>query len=339
MKLDLSQIRAITLGAEEVTLENDGFHFYRFNRRQMEYYQASSPNDFYIKCFATSGVQLRFSTDSENLHLDLDVTPGSSRTYFSVDVFVNGNMLDSIDNLTDHLPQDYTTVKLPLGAYSKTFDLGKGSKDVCVYLPWSVCVVLKDLILDDGAKILPLKPKHKLLAFGDSITQGYDAKHPSNKYITRLAGALDAEECNKAIGGEEFCPAIVEAEEGAAPDYIVVAYGTNDWSHSTRESLIRRCEAVYTTLREKYPNAKIIAMTPIWRLDWQLDKPVGPFHDVEQIIRKAVANLENVSVIRCFDLVPKDINYFADLRLHPNDAGFDHYFRNLYQAVSKVLEK
>lgn len=339
MKLDLSQICAITLGAENVTLETDGFHFYRFTPQQWTLYKQTSPDDFYPKCFATSGIQLRFSTDSETMKLDFEISRGSSRTYFSVDVFVNGEMIGAIDNLTDYLPQDYTVLQLPLGAYEKSFDLGKGMKEVCVYLPWSVCAVLKSLEMDDGAKILPVKPKYKLLAFGDSITHGYDALRPSNKYITRLAEALDAEECNKAIGGEVFCPAVAEAEAGSAPDYIVAAYGTNDWSHSTRERLCEDCLAFYTTLSKKYPKAKIIAMTPIWRQDWQLDKPAGLFHDVEQIIRDAVANLENVTVIRCFDMVPKDVNLFADLRLHPNDAGFDHYFRNLYQAVSEVLGK
>ena len=78
-------------------------------------------------------------------------------------------------------------------------------------------------------------------------------------------------------------------------------------------------------------------MTPIWRADWELEKPVGPFHDVEGIIRNAVKDLNNVTVVRCFDMVPKDTDLFADLRLHPNDEGFDHYFRNLYQAVSEAI--
>lgn len=337
MELDLSQIRAITLGAYEVASEEDGFHFYRFSPRQRELYKDTSPDDFYRKCFATSGIQLRFSTDSEMLKLDMMVSSASSRTYFSVDVFVNGEMIGAIDNLTDDLPQDYTEVKRPLGPYAKNFELGKGMKDIRVYLPWSACAVLKSLELTDGAQIQPMKPKHKLLAFGDSITQGYDAQRPSNKYITRLAEALDAAEHNKAIGGEEFYPAMAEAEDGTAPDYIVVAYGTNDWSHSTRERLSERSAAFYSTLSARYPHAKIIAMTPIWRADWQLEKPVGPFHDVEAIITNAVKDLRNVKVVRCFDMVPKNTDLFADLRLHPNDAGFDHYFQNLYHAVAEAI--
>lgn len=336
MKVNLEQMRSITLGSENVTLEHDGFHFYRFSRQQWELYQGVN-EDFYRKCFSTSGVKLQFVTDSEYMKLDVRISSASSRSYFSLDVFVNGSMVGSVDNLTDDLPQDYTEVALPLGDFSKTFALGAGRKEIAVYLHWSACAVVKNMELDDGAILEPVKPKHKLLAYGDSITQGYDAQRPSQKYITRLAECLDAAEYNKAIGGEEFYPLMAEAESGSDPDYIVVAYGTNDWSHSTREQLITRCGEFYAILSKKYPQARIIAMTPIWRADWEQEKPVGPFHDVEKIIRDAVKNLENVTVIRGFDIVPKDTNLFADLRLHPNDEGFDHYFRTLSTRVLQVI--
>ena len=338
MILNLTQIQSIAFGAEEIRLEADGFHFNRFNTQQRELYRNSSPEDFYRKTFATSGVRLQFDTDSENLKLDIAVSSASSRSYFALDVFVDGVMIGSIDNLTNDMPLDYTLADLPLGEYAKTFALGTGMKTVCVFLPWSVCSVIRNMELDDGAMLLPIRPKHKLLAFGDSITQGYDAQHPSNKYITRLSLALDAEECNKAIGGDEFYPALAEAECCAAPDYITVAYGTNDWSHSTREVLEERCKAFYEILGDKYPNAKIFALTPIWRLDWEREKPVGPFHDVETIIREAVKDLPNVTVIRGFEHVPEDIDVFADLRLHPNDIGFDHYYHNLWNKISVALK-
>ena len=337
MKLNFEQIKAITFGAEELTREGDGFRFQRFSAAQRELYVQTSPEDFYRKTFATSGIRLQFTTDSRKLKLDISVSSASSRSYFALDVFVNGGMIGSIDNLTQDMPLDYTLAQLPMGDYCKTFDLGEGMKEVCLFLPWSACVVIKTMELDDGAALLPAAPKHKLLAFGDSITQGYDAQHPSNKYITRLALALDAEECNKAIGGEEFYPPMAQAEEGSAPDYIVVAYGTNDWSHSTRQRLTERCREFYRILGEKYPKAKIFALTPIWRLDWELEKPVGPFHDVEAIIREAVRDIPNATVIRGFGFVPEDIAYFADLRLHPNDAGFAYYFENLIGGVKASL--
>lgn len=339
MKLDLQQISAITLGAEEITPESDGIHLHRFGAAQREIYRQTSPNDFYLKACATSGIRLQFSTDSRKLKLDVAIQKGSSRSYYAVDVFVNGKMIGSIDNLTEDMPLDYTQVSLPLGNQTGEFDLGEGNKQVCVFLPWSVCALIRSLELEDGACVIPEHPRYKLLAYGDSITQGYDAKHPSNKYITRLALALDAEECNKAIGAEVFCPAIAQAEAGSEPDYIVVSYGTNDWSHLPRQTLRQNCREFYTILSGKYPKAKIFALTPIWREDWQLQKPSGPFCDVETIIREETSSLPNVTVIRGFEHVPQDIRLFADLRLHPNDAGFAHYFDNLLTQVRQKLNR
>ena len=337
MKLNFEQIRSITLGAAEVTCEADGIHFYRFNRSQRELYKVTS-DDFYKKTFATSGVKLQFVTDSQSLTLDVDITSASSRSYYAVDVFAGGKMVGSLDNLLPNMPEDYAEITIPMGELRKTFCLGEGTKQVRVYLPWSVCTVIKSLELDDGATVEAVKPSKKLLAFGDSITHGYDAQHPSGKYITKLAEALDAQEFNKAIGGEEFFPQLAQEETLEDPDYITVAYGTNDWSHSTRESLIQRCGDMYSILSHKYPKAQIFAMTPIWRADWDLEKPVGLFHDVEAIIRDAVKDLPNVTVIRCFDVMPEDIHLCADLRLHPNDTGFGYYFESLWNKLREVIK-
>ena len=51
----------------------------------------------------------------------------------------------------------------------------------------------------------------------------------------RLADALGAEEVNKAIGGECFFPELAATKEDFQPEYITVAYGTNDWSRKSAE--------------------------------------------------------------------------------------------------------
>ncbi len=335
MQLNFSQIEAITLGAARVEQQADGVHFYRFTRQQEELYKARN-QDFYIKTFSTSGVRLRFRTDSRTLLLFVTVSPGCSRSYFSFDVFVDGKMVDSLDNFTGmNLPYDYTKMEFSLGAFSKTFQLGEGEKEVCVYFPWSVQVALKALELDDGVFVDPVKPTKKILCFGDSITHGYDALRPGNKYISKLADFLDAEEYNKAIGGEIFWPGLAENREDFEPDYITVAYGTNDWNKCTREELTNNCRMFYRNLRENYPETPIYALTPIWRKDLEETRPFGAFRDVDALIRTQVADLEHVYVIDGFSFVPQDEKYYADLCLHPNDEGFAAYFEGLkYKLVN-----
>ena len=47
-------------------------------------------------------------------------------------------------------------------------------------------------------------------------------------------------------------------------------------------------------------------------------------------------HIENIAVIRGFDLIPKEEKYFADSYLHPNDEGFAHYAENLYDAIKNI---
>lgn len=337
MDLTLNQIKEIVTGAPRIEETVDGISFYRFTKEQDEMYKERSA-DFHNKSLGSAGIKLLFKTDSENLDLKITVSKGSSRKYFSVDVFSNGSPIGYLDNFSDVvLPEIYTTADLPLGTFSKSFKLQAGTKTICIHLPWSVITVINKISLDDRAFIEAVKPSKKLLAFGDSITHGYDALRPSNRYIRKLADALCAEEYNKAIGGEVFCPALATMPENFTPDYITVAYGTNDWSTKEEEIFIENCKDFYTNLSKLYPNSKIFAITPIWRKDYRDFRNFGDFMSVEENIKSLTANLNNVTVISGFDLVPEDEKYFADKYLHPTDRGFDFYAENLISKIKKEL--
>lgn len=337
MKLELAQIKEITLGAVRVEQTEQGVFFYRFTKEQEELYKHRNEG-FYTRTFTTSGVKLRFCTDSEALFLKAEVMASGGRTYFSFDVFVNGEKIGAIDNYsTEELPIDYTTAVLERGEFSKKFILGAGKKEVCIYLPWSNQVVLKTLELVDNSFVEPVTLRKKILCFGDSITQGYDALCPSNKYITKIAELLEAEEYNKAIGGEVFFPELAATKEDFEPDYITVAYGTNDWNIGKKEIFAIRCKAFFENLTKNYPNAKIIAITPIWRKDMYEYMRFGDFESVGEIIQSQVEEFENVSVVKGFDFVPKDVSFYADLRLHPNDKGFAAYFESLAKIIKDIL--
>ena len=333
MILDLKEVKKITLGAVSVTEDEGGFNFHRFTDEQEELYKKRLGEDC-KKIFSTSGVQLSFRTNSEELSISTCVTPGSSRQYFAFDVFSNGKKIGSLDNFSsEKLPRDYTCSEFSLGNFEKIFSLGQGEKDVCIYFPWSVKATLKELRIDDNAFTKPMRPKNKLLCFGDSITHGYDALYPSNKYISRLASFLSAEEINKAVGGEVFFPELAGAKEDFIPDYISVAYGTNDWNCLCKKDFTKNCADFFENLKANYPETKIFVITPIWRKNYDEKRDFGDFDKVEKIIRDIVGKYENIKVISGFDLVPHDDRLFADLRLHPNDEGFAYYFENLSKNI------
>jgi len=337
MKLNLQQLQLIATGAAYVEQTAEGVEFHRFTRQQEALYEVRSA-EFFRKCFAPSGVQLRFRTDSKHLGLKTEVFRSSTRRYYAVEVRINGERLDTIDNFRNvEVPQNYTTKEFALEPQEKVFDLGDGEKDVQILLPWSVRTVLKEMTLDDGASLIPVKAKHKMLCYGDSITHGYDAMYPSNKYITKLAAFLDAEEHNKAIGGEVFFPELAASGENFVPDYISVAYGTNDWSKCEFDVVIDNCTRFFEALHNAYPTSRIFAITPIWRKDGAQPKRGVEFAKVEELILSATAKYDNITVISGYDLVGHDPNLFADLRLHPNDEGFGQYAVNLTAKVAALI--
>ena len=329
MKLTVEQIKAIAKGAVRVEEQNGAVHLFRFTKAQEEAYRnrtTPSGKPLWDKTPATAGIRLEFITNSRTLSIDTEGIPASSCHCFVHDVFVNGAMIGSFgENETEQRE------------FSATFALGEGEKEVKIYFPWSAASAIRSLTLDDGATLTPIKKSKKMLVFGDSITHGYVAIHPSASYASLLTDALDAEAFNKAIGGETFFPALAESSDEGEFDYITVAYGTNDWSHVTKEEFDETASAFYRTLSRRHPNAKIFALAPIWRADYKTVTKVGEFSYMKQVFDGLAKELPNLTVIDCFGFVPPESKYFADKTLHPNDAGFAYYFDGLWNEIQKYL--
>lgn len=320
MKLSFEQIKAIAQGVAYVDQKEEGIQFHRFTAEQEKGYDGS---EFHPKQYATAGVRLNFKTDSKSLFMKVLTSKGSSRKFFAHDVLVDGKYIGSLKNKTEDI----------FGEFEENFELGEGTKEVCIHMPWSVCSIVKELSLDDGSFVEPVKKAKKVIIFGDSITQGYDAVNPINRYAANLADALDAEELNKAIGGEKFCPWLAEMRDDIEPDYISVAYGTNHWHRASSEEFRAICEEFYDKLVVSYPNAKIFALTPIWRKDRTDITRFKSFEEIGEIICDVVKKYDNVTCISGRNFVPEDENLFSDLYLHPNDAGFKYYSEGIRKAI------
>ena len=341
MKLSFEQIKSIALGFAYAEEKDGAVKLHRLTQEQEAWYEKTNA-DYHERGRTPAGIKLSFETNSENLFIKVLTTPATGRRFFSIDVFVDGKMSGSLINFEGmEIPDNYSGLAgvfvPPCGEVSKNFSLGKGKKHVCIHLPWSVWTDILDLSLDDGSYITPIKPEKKLLAYGDSITHGYDALYPSNRYIARLADALGAEEFNKAVGGERFSPGFAALADDISPDYITVAYGTNDWSCKQKDDFESDCKGFFSNISVNYPDAKIFAITPIWRNDIDEDYNGWIFSEVEETIRNVAAEFRNITVISGFGFVPEDLDYFGDRRLHPNDEGFKHYFNSLYAEMKKYI--
>lgn len=331
MQLRFEEIKSITQGAVYITEEDERITFHRFSKEEEILY---STTQFRDKVYSTAGVQLEFLTDADSLYLEVETSPATSRTYFSVDVFVDGAVRGCIRNFDENaVPSDYTGISFPLGRFLEDISLGNGEKRVRIVFPWSVKAQLCELRLGNATYVTPYKKRKTIFMYGDSITNGYDALFTSHSYAAKFADSLDAELYNKGIGGEVFFPELAQCKKPFSPDYITIAYGTNDWGKEEKEDFIQRCEAFFAALAKNYPDTEIVAITPIWRRNYLDYRVFGDFFDVERTICRVCAQYPNIKTIRGWELVPHDELYYADGRVHPNDKGFEQYYKNLKEKI------
>ena len=331
MILEEKKLIEIFRGVVEITRDEEGYFTpHRFDAAQRQTYRTKSidKEGFFRKCHSGSGVRMMMDTDSETLSLAYRADRASSRDYFGFDLYIDGV-------LCEHLQQTYEN-----GRYGTlTFSLGKGKKRICLYFPWSAQIDVKNISLDDGAFCQGVPSQKRMLCFGDSITQGYDASYPSFAYANRLADLLGVEAVNKGIGADRYFPALLDTCESFTPEYITVAYGTNDWASNSRETFLRDSKAFLDALCLQYPEAKIFLLAPIWRADWKNVTGVGDFEDVCKVLESNAADKPNCVVINCVDLTPRLPEFYSDRFLHPNDQGFLLYAEGVYRRMLPYLAK
>ncbi len=328
MKLGIEQIREITQGAKRVVSENGRYRFFRFTEAEAQL--TDNQNVDY-----PAGIQMEFKTDGKTLKLQVNTNSlASIRSYFSFDIFVNNSLVGCIKNLDDEAcVGDYAREKYPEGTFCGEFKLGDGEKLVRIVLPHSIFATIEEMELSGASYITPVKRKKTIVMYGDSITQGYDALHPSNTYAMRIADYFEAELINKALGGITFGLNLAEVADGISADYVFVAFGTNDWGVCDQETFRKNADAFLKSVEKNYPDTQVFVLTPIWRKDWNEERAFGGFLELDRIIKEVSQKYSLVKVISGWELVPGDEKFFGDLFLHPCDEGFEHYANNIKKEM------
>ena len=331
MILNFEQIKAMTQGAEKVTYDGDTYKFFRFTDKE----EKAAP-DMLMKY--TAGVWIECKTDAKSLKLKVRVSdPIGVRTYFSFDVFKNSALVGTIQNLPDEsLVGNYTVVPCTLGEFEGEINLGDGDGEIKILLPHSLIGEIKEIELVGATYAEPIKRDKLYIAIGDSITQGYDALHPSSTYTYKIANMLSANCINKAIAGAVFNPSLLAAADEHNPDYVSVAYGTNDWSMLSRAVFIENATEFFNILVEKYPTAQISVISPVWRGDSCIITAMGEFPIVSAILQDICEKHPRLKFIEGLDLIPHAPEMYGDLILHPSDEGFKHYFKGLEKQIFEI---
>lgn len=300
-----------------VQKEDGGLWPIRFTQAQFSAYRNNEAQR--VRSLCASGTLIDMVTDSTTL--TFDYTIGSvARNWLYFDLYIDGMFVQS----SGHAPiaDKQGTYHVDLRSFCGT---SADRHHVSLYLPHLVELTLYNIRLSEGASAEPAAPRSKnLLALGDSITQGMNAKRPSTAYPLLVAQALDMQVLNHGVGGYIFNANSIDPNMSYQPDLITVAYGTNDWNfHRTLDALGEACTAYMDRLTETYPNVPILFLTPIWRKDWNEPKPMGTFAQLRKLLADVAGSYAQVRVLDGLRLVPHQIAFMDD-GVHPNDEGFQY---------------
>ena len=202
----------------------------------------------------------------------------------------------------------------------------------------------------EGENIRPPKsdevPSLRYLAYGTSITHGFDSAGPHLTYVAQTARRLGADLINLGVGGAAHC-------EHSLADYIA---GRTDWQIASLALSVNMQGFSLNDFRERvsYMVNKIagsdpsrlvacIALYPYSR-DFGIE-PEGVTHggtpeQFRQALRDAVAAYphDNAHLIEGPDIL-KDISGLTADLVHPGDNGMIEMGRNLAEKLQELRAK
>ena len=316
-------------GAYQVYTNNDGS---LGARRFTEYQTNTIGSRVPTVPYHNAGMRLDFYTDAESISMSFGYVRLTSRIFMSIDVYE--------DSVLTYVYREKNTQDNHSGEFTHIFKK-KGRKRVTVYLPYSADLAFEKIELTGESFIEPYTDyQGYIYMMGDSITHGYDAEITSQSYANIVMRHLDLDGMNQGVGGytfhqESLDPALFEGRK--LPDIITIAYGTNDWNGKTHQNFCRDIDEFFIRLRELYPTIPVLVITPIYRASHYIPTQVGTFEFAREYLTQAAKKHEGIYVLDGDKMVPHVYDYFRDVRLHPNDAGFSTYGMLVSDAVAEIL--
>ena len=301
-------------------------HLHRFLRSQRDAYLSKGPKTL-RRCFASANIYLDVVTDSTRLRLSFYAKNASAVSYAGFDLYVDGVFADRrffrdwrIDEVYFPLPDD-----------------GQRHR-VTLYLPWSCAVTPGWLELDADAAFEPVQRAGRGMVFGDSITQGYTTLMPSLSYANTLGRDLDAEIINQGAGGFYFDESTLDpALADYAPEFLVIAYGTNDFSRNSAPAVFRAAAKAYIDrFHQIFPGRRIYGVLPLFRSDSNVADPQPDarytFAEAREMLAELYAAYPDITLLRETG-IPHIHEAFAEDCVHPTDFGHLHIAKSLERII------
>jgi hypothetical protein len=330
----ITKVADLFKGCVSVEKTKLGFKPWRIKEEERLLYP--SPNEGFLeKAMNTSGVRLRFKTNSKILQLNLLAV----------------NPIRKFDLVIDN--EIVQTVELLGGKKVVTFNNLPGKLTVMeIWFPSNQGIELKSIEIEDGKNCVPVKDKRKKwVAYGSSITQCGEAQSPANIWTGVAARDLDLNLTSLGFGGQcHIDPMMTKTIRDLPADFISLKLGINimgaaSLSHrSFRPAVI----GIVQTIREKHPKTPILLISPVCSppredktnvVDLNLKMMRDQMHDAFKRLKKVTGdkNLYYISGLKLADQKLAE-KYMPD-NLHPNGEGYIKMGKNFVKHLPAELKR
>ena len=221
-------------------------------------------------------------------------------------------------------------------------NLPAGEKEFLLYLPcWSE-VTMFEIGVDKDATIEPLlNPfRHKIVAYGSSITHGASASRPGMTYPARLSRNLGLDIVNFGFSGNcklqpEFTDFLVNVEADA--------FIFDTFANPTAGEIAERVDDFVARMVEAHPGKPLIFLRTFHSADEFYDqKRKAKFANKVAVAGEKMAVLtkkyKDVYYLNEEYATGRDCNSTID-NSHPNDLGFDRVVKTYQPKIAKILRK
>lgn len=331
--MDLTAAAKLIRNHLSVQQTEEGIVPLRFTERQLGVY--ARQDNYRVRSLCPAGIRIDVVTDSDYVRFHYEIKDACRKwAYFNV--FVDEIWVTDIGEEGLETRKAQFHFDIPSQPADSAGNGRRPARRVTIDLPHSAEIVLHSFELSDGASVAPApEPERRLLAFGDSITQGMDARHPASTYPALIARQLGMGLLNQGVGGYVFEADSLDPALAAMykPDLITIAYGTNDWGrYETLQQFRLKCADYLAGVASLFEGVPIVVMTPLWRKDRTEPKKLGAFDLIGQTIAELAAAYPAMRVLDGARLIPHLPRLFGD-GLHPTDEGFAHIAMNvIHQA-------
>lgn len=314
MKLTKEQIKSIVVGAVHCWENEEGLCFTKYTPQQLEAWKKAAPG-LVANVEASTGIRLDFHTNASEVTFEMS---GGKKYELKCNGILTHQFICGED-------QNHSSHTVQLG------EKGEMKHVVFSLSSHGPASIIRGVTLDDEAIIQPHIFGRKLLFLGDSITQGCNSTFDTLSFAYQVSEALNAESVIHGIGGAFFEPTAL-CDMGYEADTVLVALGTNDFDRFDRlEEILCRAKDYLQIVKKQFPCAKVYAITPIWREDWNTPRKCGTLQQCRDGIQNVAESL-GIKVIDGSKLVPHFSEFMADC-VHPNDLGFMQYAKNLLKHI------